>query len=148
MDNVSAITYFDWVKRLTQIFLILLFSSHLFAQTGDTSKDSLKTIPNSNSLTEMQIKFEDFELYRELYNMKLSVSPDGDSQTIWLRTSVLISQRADLTNETPNNLLSPLYTQYIESTKFNPIRYVLGMAQAGAVGYLVYKHIKKYGFFK
>lgn len=96
----------------------------------------------------MQIKFEDFELYRELYNMKLSVSPDGDSQTIWLRTSILISQRADLTNETPNNLLSPLYTQYIESTKFNPIRYVLGVAQAGAVGYLAYKHIKKYGFFK
>jgi hypothetical protein len=136
------------VKRLTQIFLILLFSSHLFAQSGDTSKDSLKTIPSFDPLTEMQIKFEDFELHRELYNMKMNVSPEGDSQTIWLRTSILISHSTELQNENPNNLLSPLYSQYLESTKFNPIKYVLGMAQAGAVGYLAYKHIKKYGFFK
>jgi len=45
-------------------------------------------------------------------------------------------------------LLSPLYAQYIEDSKFNPVRYVLGMAQLSAVGYLAYKHIKKYGFLK
>jgi hypothetical protein len=28
------------------------------------------------------------------------------------------------------------------------VRYVLGMAQAGAVGYMAYRHIKKYGFWK
>ena len=42
----------------------------------------------------------------------------------------------------------PLYQKYLEDSKFNPFKYALGMMQVGAVGYLAYKHIKKYGFLK
>jgi hypothetical protein len=141
------------MKRPSKIFLFLTFlSASLFAQVEDTnkilSKDSLKIRFHPNSLNEIQIKFDEFELYRNLYSMNMSVSTDNDPQTVWLRTSIILSQNNKLQNETPDNLLAPLYNQYLETTKFDQVRYFLGMAQAGAVGYLVYKHIKKFGFYK
>jgi hypothetical protein len=141
------------VKCLLKIFLFLIFlSACLFAQMEDTvkkiSEDSLKSKYYFNSLNEIQISFDEFELYLDLYNMKMSVSIDDDPKTIWLRTSLLLSQNNKFQNEIPNNLLAPLYNQYLETTKFDPVRYILGMAQVGAIGYLAYKHIKKYGFYK
>ena len=73
---------------------------------------------------------------------------DDDPNTIWLRTSLLISKMDLPSGDNKVDLLSPLFIQYSENSKFNPIRYMLGMAQIGAVGYLAYKHIKKYGLFK
>lgn len=132
------------------IFSLLIISSFLYSQSNDTSKiasgDSSKTKNEINFLNEIQLKFDEFELHRELYNMKPNLSLDDDPETVWLRTSILISQTNNSPAESPNYLLSPLYNQYIEASKFNLIQYVLGMAQAGTVGYLAYKHIKKYGF--
>ncbi|MFH0736398.1 MAG: hypothetical protein V1773_17775 [bacterium] len=47
---------------------------------------------------------------------------------------------------TPQDILSPLYSQYMEAQKHQTWQYILGTIQAGAVGYLAYKHIQKYGF--
>ena len=47
---------------------------------------------------------------------------------------------------TPQNILSPLYSQYLEDQKNDTWRSILGTLQVGAVGYLAYKHIQKYGF--
>jgi hypothetical protein len=80
--------------------------------------------------------------------MKMDVPIDGDPQTVWLRTLLAIGNTNNPGSDTRVHYLSPLYTQYIEESKFNPVRYILGMAQVGAVGYLAYKHIKKYGFLK
>jgi hypothetical protein len=43
---------------------------------------------------------------------------------------------------------SPLYQQYLRDSEFDMVRYVLGALQAGAVGYMAYRYIKKYGFWK
>jgi hypothetical protein len=43
------------------------------------------------------------------------------------------------------HLLDNYHRFYLEDSKIDPVKLVLGMAQAGAVGYLAYKHIKKYG---
>jgi hypothetical protein len=112
------------------------------------NNDSLKIKITSNPLIDLQIKFDEFELHRELNNMKMDVSIDGDPQTVWLRTSLAIGNTNNPGNDPKIHYLSPLYTQYIEDSKFDAVRYVLGMAQVGAVGYLAYKHIKKYGFLK
>jgi hypothetical protein len=37
---------------------------------------------------------------------------------------------------------------YVENNKFSMVQTVLGMAQAGAVGYLAFKSIQKHGFIK
>jgi hypothetical protein len=47
----------------------------------------------------------------------------------------------------PDNILQPYYNYYMESKNISLFRRVLGIAQLGAVGYLAYKHIKKYGLF-
>lgn len=96
----------------------------------------------------MQIKFDEFELHRQFNNMKMNVPIDGDPQTVWLRTSLAISNTENNGQNFSPHFLSQLEKQYLENTKFNPIKYALGMVQAGAVSYLAYKHIKKYGFLK
>jgi hypothetical protein len=73
-----------------------------------------------------------------------------DSSTIWLRTELALNYSSFQGSgmETDYHFTSPLYQPYQEDSKFNMVRYVLGMAQLTAVGYLAYRHIKKYGFLK
>lgn len=75
---------------------------------------------------------------------------DNNPSTIWLRTGLLISNNTAQTgsDEINTHFTSPLYQQYIRDSEFDMARYVLGAVQAGAVGYMAYRHIKKYGFWK
>lgn len=141
------------MKSIIKIFLFLfILSSVAYSQLDDAkniyNNDSLKIKIHSDPLIDMLIKFDEFELHRELNNMKMDVSIDGDPQTVWLRTSLAIGSTNNPGSDNKIHYLSPLYAQYIEDSKFDAVRYVLGMAQVGAVGYLAYKHIKKYGFLK
>ena len=96
----------------------------------------------------MQIKFDEFELQREFKDMKMRIPIDGDPNTVWLRTSLALSNTETTDQKFSPHFLYPLEKQYLENSKFDPVKYALGMVQAGAVGYLAYKHIKKYGFLK
>ena len=75
---------------------------------------------------------------------------DDNPSTIWLRTQLLISNNAAQSgsSEINTHFTSPLYQQYLRDSEFDMVRYVLGVAQASAVGYMAYRHIKKYGFWK
>jgi len=142
------------VKSLIKILSLLFISSfQLLAQekpeiNSSISVDSLKIKLKENSLIQIQIKFDEFELHREFKDMKMSVPIDGDPNTVWLRTSLAVSKTENLGKDFSPHFLSSLEKQYLENSKFNPLKYALGMVQAGAVGYLAYKHIKKYGFLK
>jgi hypothetical protein len=142
------------VKSLIKILSLLFLCTFIsYSQQTDYTKlpsknDSLKIGIIPNSLIQMQIKFDEFELQRAFKEMKTSISIDGDPQTVWLRTSLAISNTSNTYQNFSPYFLSPLEKQYLENSKFNPIRYALGMIQAGAVGYLAYKHIQKYGFLK
>ena len=75
---------------------------------------------------------------------------NDNPSTIWLRTSLLISNNSKQAgfDEIHTHFTSPLYQQYLRDSEFDMVRYVLGLAQASAVGYMAYRHIKKYGFWK
>ena len=75
---------------------------------------------------------------------------DDNPSTVWLRTQLLISNNAAQFgyDEINTHFTSPLYQQYLRDSEFDMFRYVLGIAQASAVGYMAYRHIKKYGFWK
>ena len=75
---------------------------------------------------------------------------DKNSSTVWLRTELLLSNHNLLTEigEVNTHFTSPLYQQYLKDPEFDMVRYVLGTVQAGAVAYMAYRHIKKYGFWK
>jgi hypothetical protein len=141
------------VSKIIKIFLILTASAFMcYSQTDSTNhisiSDPLKINLNQNPINKMQIMIADFDLYRELNSLKQNITINGDPQTVWLRTSMVISNTENPDHKFEPNLLLPLERKYNQDSKFDAIKYVLGMAQVGAVGYLAYKHIKKYGFLK
>lgn len=73
----------------------------------------------------------------------------NNPSTIWLRTELFImnNSQSDL-GDINTHFTSPLYQQYLRDSEFDMLKYVLGTVQAGVVGYMAYKHIKKYGFWK
>jgi len=75
---------------------------------------------------------------------------DDNPSTVWLRTQLLISNNTGQSgsSEITTHFTSPLYQQYLRDSEFDMFRYILGVAQASAVGYMAYRHIKKYGFWK
>lgn len=139
-------------KSIKLIFLFLLAIGLVYPQTTDKNNlqfsDSIKITSKISPLSILQNKYKEFEIYRNLNSMKMNVDVNGDPKTLWLRTSLVISNTNNPNTEFKPNFLSPLAQKYKQDSKFNPIKYVLGAAQVGAVGYLAYKHIKKYGFLK
>ena len=92
---------------------------------------------------------DDLDFYLELHDLDKTLHLNADPNTTWLWTSYAISSQAAFqSNMNFDDMTLPLYQKYLEDSKFNPFRYALGMMQLGAVGYLAYKHIKKYGFLK
>jgi len=75
---------------------------------------------------------------------------EDNPSTIWLRTELLLSHRSTqfYGEEVNTHFTSSLYQQYLKDSEFDMVRYVLGVAQASAVGYMAYRYIKKYGFWK
>jgi hypothetical protein len=138
------------MKIFNKIFLFFLFGIvSLLAQ--DEIKDSLIiTPPKIDQVENLLFKLDEFYFYLELKGIQGEFPLNEDPNTIKLWTSAIISRAdANINNANlPTHISSILYEQYREDSKFNPVKYVLGMAQAGAVGYLAYKHVKKYGFFK
>lgn len=136
------------MKTCNYIFIsIILINSFIFSQENQT--DTILTNPKpSVFIDKIFFQFDEFDFYRDLYHSNIQTPPDNDKNTIQLRTEMLIRQstKNNFNEESNYYFLSPLYNKYIEESKFNPVRYVLGMAQLSAVGYLAYKHIKKYGF--
>jgi hypothetical protein len=75
---------------------------------------------------------------------------DNNPSTIWLRTELLFANTKSQpgSDKINTHFTSPLYQQYLKDSEFDMVRYVLGAVQTGAVGYMAYRHIKKYGFWK
>jgi len=92
----------------------------------------------------------------ELYIMPLfnqipdEILFDENSSTVWLRTELLLLNKNLLTKngELKTHFTSPLYQEYLRESEFDMVRYILGTVQTGAVAYMAYRHIKKYGFLK
>lgn len=130
----------------------ILFCTTFFCQSENTSSpalpiDSIKI--KTNPLLEFNNKFQEFEFQMQLNNLKYNISLDKDPHTIWLRTNMLLSHspaNPSQSDQLPNDLLSPLYQQYLRESDLSVIQYVLGIAQASAVGYLAYLHLKKYKY--
>lgn len=73
---------------------------------------------------------------------------DNNPSTVWLRTNLLISNSSSEFGEINTRFTSTLHQQYLRDSEYDMVRTILGTVQAGAVGYMAYRHIKKYGFWK
>jgi hypothetical protein len=137
------------------VFCVIIISAFGYSQqeagSDEAKKDSVFRFQGINPT--LNLKSDFYNLYSP-FEIPLSQSSklvEGNNSTIWLRTEVALSYSSTFNSsstEIPGDLMLPLYNQYLENSKTDPIRYVLGLAQTAAVGYLAYKHIKKYGFWK
>lgn len=136
------------MKTCNYIFIsIILINGFIFSQEDQI--DTIHTIQKFPGFIDKNfIQFDELDFYRDIYHSNIQVPPDNDKNTIQLRTEMLLRQstKNNFNEESNYYFLSPLYNKYIEESKFNPVRYVLGLAQLSAAGYLAYRHIKKYGF--
>lgn len=139
------------MNKLILISVILLSVNHLvIAQSTE------KIMLTDSSVTGYQQESPDLnflinkaELLRYLTMQSGNTTVTPDNSKLWLESKVTLDKNffAFDNDELPyENLLSPLMQQYQSQQKMAPLYYILGTAQTAAVGYLAYKHIKKYGF--
>ncbi|RPI73863.1 MAG: hypothetical protein EHM47_05130 [Ignavibacteriales bacterium] len=130
------------MKLLILVF-ILLFADISLPQEQNKIKteDSFKI----NNIDKILYQLDEFEFYTYLTQQKRAIDINPETVKLWLNASIDVSDRVFSNDDlTPRYLHSSLYDQYLEKSKLNPLRYALGLIQAGAAGYLAYKHIKKY----
>ncbi|GBD88972.1 hypothetical protein BMS3Abin03_02916 [bacterium BMS3Abin03] len=137
------------------ILIIFIISTILTAQdrneTNLMPKDSLRRHLGINPRLKINYEFNGFYGSFEINRLQAKILYNDDPSTVWLRTELALSNSSQFNSNNPHvadDLTQPLYRQYIENSKFNVVTYILGMAQAAAVGYMAYQHIKKYGFWK
>jgi len=132
--------------------LLLLASFSCFAQQEESlinNKDSVYRFQGIVPPIEFQYNIDEIFSKPIAPNIPDDILFDDNPSTVWLRTELLImnNSQSDL-GDINTHFTSPLYQQYLRDSEFDMVRYVLGAVQAGAVGYMAYRHIKKYGFWK
>jgi len=134
------------------IFILLMPVINISAQneTGsiNTPADSVLRYQGIVLPPDLNYDFENMMFMPKIDPFKSNQFSLKDTSTIWLMTELSLSNSVSINNSSANYFTEPLYRQYQENSKFSIVNYVLGAAQLGAVGYLAYKHIKKYGFLK
>lgn len=87
----------------------------------------------------------------ELSNLRINSNFLNDTSSIWLRTRIQLNEmiyQETFGSNLQSNILNPLNQQYSATQNMKLFRSILGAVSVGAVGYLAYQHLKKYGFLK
>jgi hypothetical protein len=135
------------------IFQIFLSASYYcFAQQEESpiyNKDSVYRFQGIVPPVEFQYNLDEFFTEPLFNQMPDEVLFEDNPSNVWLRTELLISNKSQSEfGEVNNFFTAPLYQQYLKDSEFDMVRYVLGTVQAGAVAYMAYRYVKKYGFWK
>jgi hypothetical protein len=140
---------------ISKILLCLIFSAlSIYSQEAENKlielSDSSFRFQGIVPPIEYQYDMSEFYIAPLFSQIPDEILFEDNSSTVWLRTELLLSNRNMLTEngEINTHFTSPLYQQYLKDSEFDMVRYVLGTVQAGAVAYMAYRHIKKYGFWK
>ena len=131
-----------------KIFFTLIIIAPLAVSQEIT--DTIKTIHHPE-VPRINFNLDDFDFFLDLQSLNKPIFLNTDPNIKWLWTSYAISNSNNqtlLSNTKFDYMTAPLYQKHIKDSRFNPFKYALGMVQVGAVGYIAYKHIKKYGFLK
>ncbi len=133
------------MKLLLLIFISLTINSFPQEANHSFKTDSIyfSNYPGDNIIFQL----DEFEFYKDLTESRRKAFINSESSQLWLKISAELSTKNSFnekSNLTPGYLHAHLYEQFKENSKLNTFRTALGMIQAGIVGYLAYRHIKKY----
>jgi len=137
-------------SRKTILLLYFISCFALFAQ-NKIELDTLRAFNLSIPEEILEYQFSDPAIINELNLISLNKMFVNDSSSVWMRTRMMIgaiSSQSNIYDNSSSKMLGPLYNNYLETQKLATLRAILGSVQVGAVAYLAYKHIKKYGFLK
>jgi hypothetical protein len=136
------------MKRLFSIAFFLFISFVVIAQNKDNEKDSTAEKLNLKRYYEFMQEMFWPDIVRPENFLFFTEFDTTQSGSIWLRTRLAVTNSIEQYNfESSSSIMQPYYNFYMEGKGISLFRRVLGMAQLGAVGYLAYKHLKKYGLF-
>ena len=149
---------FLMAKNLTMkkivIFSCLMFLvtiAQIFAQSQiDSLKKTEEPLTFSRHFNPIN-HFDDTFFSNELRNLRFNSSFLNDTSSIWLRTRMQLNDmiyQETFGSNLQSNILNPLNQQYSATQNMKLFRSILGAVSVGAVGYLAYQHLKKYGFLK
>jgi hypothetical protein len=134
------------MKRLLSITFFMFLCIAAIAHNKINEIDSTATKPHLSRYFEYMQDLSWSKIVRteSFFNpTKFDTTQNGN---IWLKTNLAITNSIEQNDfESTSYLLQPYYNIYMENKGISLFRQVLGMAQLGAVGYIAYKHIKKYG---
>jgi len=143
------------IKLQLIITISILLAGHLLAQSDDILAPSVTdTVLRYQGINPvMNYHYDAIDLYLPFeFSMAESEQlPEGTIASLKLRTELALSYPTAFSTgnaDEINHYLQPFYNRYLENSKVDPVRYVLGLVQTAAVGYMAYHHIKKYGFWK
>jgi hypothetical protein len=131
--------------------LFLVTTSPFFAQSQiDSLKRTEEPLIFSRYFNPSN-HFGDTFFSNELSNLKINSNFLNDTSSIWLRTRMQLNEmiyQETFGSNLQSNILNPLNQQYSAAQNMKLFRSILGAVSVGAVGYLTYRHLKKYGFLK
>lgn len=156
MDLIFGSTAFLFFKNMTKglkiLFVISFVSGVLYAQVEETYQSQLSdsSYRFQGIIPPVEFQYDMNEIFSKPISNQVpeDVLFDDNPSTVWLRTNLLISNSTNGFGEINTHFTSTLYQQYLRDSEFDMVRYILGTVQAGAVGYMAYRHVKKYGFWK
>lgn len=141
---------------MKKFFYILLFAVIFLAAANAQQIIKGDTTSLHDTSYDLQRRMEfyqnesSFRISPESFLLNNDQLRKNDFSTVWLGTRLALMNSGlpyEHNINKPSDLLLPYYRFYLESKNISLLRKVLGLAQLGAVGYLGYEHIKKYGLF-
>ena len=138
------------IAAFSIIFLILAVS-RIPAQTKTDSLKRIEEPVTFSSYFNPAFNFDDSFFSNELTLRRFNSKLLNDPSSIWLNARMQMNEmiyRETSAGNLQSNILNPLSQQYSATQNMKLFRSIVGAVSVGAVGYLAYQHLKKYGFLK
>jgi hypothetical protein len=138
-------------RAVFSLILLLIFTVPALSQSKVDSLRRTETPLTFSSYFNPYNNFSDTYFFNELNNLRINSYSIDDSSSIWMRTRMQLAGMFDHDNtdrSMQSDILNALSQQYSASQSLKTLRSILGAVLVGAVGYLAYQHLKKYGFLK
>ena len=142
------------IFKTVVILLLSMLALNVVAQVREEKSENYgdSTYRFQGIVPPVEFQYNLNEIYsKPIFNqLEEDVIFDDNPSTLWLRTELLVSNQTEIYDhsEISTHFTSPLYLKYLKDSEFDMVRYILVAAQASAVAYMAYRHIKKYGFWK
>jgi len=129
--------------RVFNLLALIFLTVHSSSAQVDTSRIRFPI----GSDFEITGEYSDFGFRSSFYQTS---NLFNEPSMIMLRTTMQLGLKSEdfFRSDIKLNVLNPLSQEYSAAQSMKPWEDILGTVQVGALGYLAYEHLKKYGFLK